>query len=158
MKKLLWHEPDLSLPPPPPCCIKVKPLVLASRIFLSLTTWLTRQCRLPWGTLALLSTCFMSVLELPSMGCALGSDLQTPAHSERTLPQAHLIETVVCRLCTELLLSLVLPFLWNNYGTLPKKSSIGTGSRKTKQQNDKLGTNEEQGTSRRCPEVLSPVS
>lgn len=61
------------------------------------------------------------------MGCALASDLQNPALSERTFLQGHWLSIfLLLSVCSASLLSisLELHFLWNNYGISAKKSSI----------------------------------
>lgn len=150
MKRLLWHEPDLSLPPSSPRCIKVKPLGFVTKIFLYLTTL---QCHLQWGTLQL--SCPLGVREpwhflpwdVPWVLTCKSMPIREglcPRHSEWAFWNC----------CLQALHpSYHFPWCYSSCGTIlghwPKSSS--TGSRKTEQQNDKLGTSEEQGTSRRCP-------
>lgn len=134
MKRLLWHEwQDFSQPPPLSRLIKFKVLGLASRIFLYLTIWFTCQCPSLWlfpspapprVTPAFLPTYFMNVYVLSPIRCALGSDLQTPALSERILPQAQWLSIFLLLSvgsASQLLISLGVPFLWNNYRTPAQK-------------------------------------
>lgn len=136
-----WN--GISLPAPLPCCIKVKPLGLVTRIFLCVTTWVTCQCHWPWGLQPSWPLGWWEPWHFLPWD-VLWDPTCTSLPIQEGLCPKHTWGWAFWNCCLQALHpTYSFSFLWNRSGTLAKKSSIGTSSRKIKQQKGKLGTSEE---------------